>query len=47
MPYFQGDYDVYVHTTQIKKWDLCAGVALLHTAEARLTDLLGNQSRAT
>jgi len=39
----KGDYDVYVHTTQIKKWDLCAGVALLHTAEARLTDLLGNE----
>ena len=37
----KGDYDVYVHTAQIKKWDLCAGTALLSTAQGRITDLAG------
>jgi len=37
----KGDFDVYVHTSQMKKWDLCAGTALLKTAEGRITDLNG------
>jgi len=37
----KGDYDVYLHTTHMKKWDVCAGAALLNTAEGRLTDLNG------
>ncbi len=36
-----GDHDVYVHKHQIKKWDICAGAALLNTANGRITDLLG------
>jgi len=38
-----GDHDVYVHTTLMKKWDLCAGAALLRTADGRITDLAGNK----
>lgn len=37
----KGDYDVYVHSSQIKKWDLCAGEAILKTADGQLTDLTG------
>jgi len=37
----KGDYDVYVHSAQIKKWDLCAGEAILSTANGQLTDLTG------
>jgi inositol monophosphatase 3 len=39
----RGDYDVYVHSEQIRKWNLCAGQALLRTANGRLTDLKGDE----
>lgn len=39
----KGDYDVYVHSEQIRKWNLCAGQALLRTANGRLTDLKGDE----
>jgi len=39
----RGDFDVYVHTSPMKKWDMCAGAALLNTAEGRVTDLTGKK----
>ena len=39
----RGDHDVYVHSEQIKKWNLCAGAALMRTSNGRLTDLKGDE----
>lgn len=36
-----GHEDVYVHSSLIKKWDLCAGAAILNTLGGRLTDTEG------
>lgn len=36
-----GHEDVYVHSSLIKKWDLCAGAAILNTLGGRLTDAEG------
>ena len=36
-----GHEDVYLHSSLIKKWDLCAGAAILNTLGGRLTDTDG------
>lgn len=37
-----GHEDVYVHSSMIKKWDLCAGAAILNTLGGRMSDAEGN-----
>lgn len=37
-----GMADAYVHTTNIKKWDLCAGNAIVDAVGGRMTDRHGN-----
>ncbi|XP_042231976.1 inositol monophosphatase 3-like isoform X2 [Homarus americanus] len=37
----QGDADAYVHVTLIKKWDLCAGNAVLNALHGNMTTLSG------
>jgi len=36
-----GHEDVYLHSSLIKKWDLCAGAAILNTLGGRMTDADG------
>ncbi|XP_076047690.1 inositol monophosphatase 3 [Oratosquilla oratoria] len=38
----KGDADAYVHVTLIKKWDLCAGNAILNALNGNMTTLDGN-----
>lgn len=37
-----GKADAYVHVTAIKKWDICAGNALIRELGGKQTTLLGN-----
>lgn len=37
----EGKADVYVHSTIIKKWDLCAGNAILDALHGNMTTLEG------
>jgi inositol monophosphatase 3 len=39
----EGRATVYLHVTAIKKWDVCAGNALLIAAGGSLTDLYGDK----
>lgn len=36
-----GSIDAYVHTTHIKKWDVCAGNAILNAVSGQMTTLTG------
>lgn len=38
---FNGKASVYVHTTLIKKWDICSGSAILRQAGGKMTTLKG------
>ena len=37
----QGHADAYVHTTFIKKWDICAGNAIINAKGGRMTTIEG------
>ncbi len=39
--------DAYVHVTLIKKWDICAGNAILNALGGKLTDLAGKTVSCT
>lgn len=41
MSVVNGTYDVYIHTTAIKKWDLCAGDAIIRTVDGKMTTSKG------
>jgi len=39
----KGEQDAYVHVTLIKKWDICAGNAILSAAGGSMTTLAGEE----
>ena len=39
----EGKADAYVHSTIIKKWDLCAGNAVLFALHGNMTTLSGSR----
>ncbi|XP_047534545.1 putative inositol monophosphatase 3 [Vanessa atalanta] len=36
-----GNFDVYLHATAIKKWDLCAGNAIIKAVDGKMTTIKG------
>ncbi|XP_028029170.1 putative inositol monophosphatase 3 [Bombyx mandarina] len=42
MEVVNGTYDVYLHVTTIKKWDICAGDAILKTVDGKMTTMKGD-----
>jgi 3'-phosphoadenosine 5'-phosphosulfate (PAPS) 3'-phosphatase len=38
----KGNADAYLHTTKIKKWDLCAANAILSSVDGKMTTLSGD-----
>ena len=39
----EGNANLYLHTTAIKKWDICAGNAVLNAVGGRMTTLKGRE----
>lgn len=39
----EGNATVYLHNTKIKKWDLCAGNAIVHAVGGRMRTIDGDQ----
>ena len=39
----RGNADFYLHVTRIKKWDICAGNAVLNAVQGKMTTLLGKE----
>lgn len=39
----EGNATVYLHNTHIKKWDLCAGNAIVNSLGGRMTTLKGDE----
>ncbi|GJQ68720.1 hypothetical protein Trydic_g17255 [Trypoxylus dichotomus] len=38
----KGNVDVYIHNTSIKKWDICAGNAIMNAMNGKMRTLSGN-----
>ena len=39
----KGEADLYLHTTRIKKWDICAGNAVLNAVGGRMSTMKGKE----
>ncbi len=37
----KGEADAYIHVTRIKKWDICAGNAIIQSVKGRMTTIKG------